>query len=330
MSSPLAPDNCRRIGCGWSWTLPLEAHRMVLTTIASNDLVVGEDYMVGTSSQWYNWQTGWWDTINFCSSVSRWKTLILYHRCHAEVSPWGKSIMTWPQGIIWSGAPNGGWMSISGLSSAGLIGGSRPQQIISVWCPRASESDNLALRMDTETIHWAGWRNLFYHRISKLVGHVSGLATVHPLFTLHLSCIWCGVAAWSVRHWQMLYFARIGSSISSWLLIVYVEPAQTVWCYLALTWSVKFQEYWDEACMKTKCRLRQQHHASHSWLPAKVMYSANSTKCLPWLTRSISIFFLGVQIYQCYRQKLLVLFLLILLLIAMTICDYNNDHYLFN
>ena len=42
----------------------------------------------------------------------------------------------------------------------------------------------------------------------------------------------------------------------------------------------------------------KQHHTPHCWLPAKVMYPANSTKRLSWLTRSTSILLMkNVQIY---------------------------------
>ena len=45
-------------------------------------------------------------------------------------------------------------------------------------------------------------------------------------------------------------------------------------------------------------RLRKQHHTPHCWLPAKVMYPANSTKCFSWLNRSTSILLMeNVQIY---------------------------------
>ena len=37
---------------------PWEAHRSAVTTMGSNDLVVGEDHMLGPSCQRYNWQTG--------------------------------------------------------------------------------------------------------------------------------------------------------------------------------------------------------------------------------------------------------------------------------
>ena len=43
----------------------------------------------------------------------------------------------------------------------------------------------------------------------------------------------------------------------------------------------------------------KQHHTPHCWLPAKVMYSANSTKRFSWLTRSSSILLMmNVQIYM--------------------------------
>ena len=40
------------------------------------------------------------------------------------------------------------------------------------------------------------------------------------------------------------------------------------------------------------------HHTLHRWLPAKVMYPANSTNSFSWLIRSTSIIVAGnVQIY---------------------------------
>ena len=42
----------------------------------------------------------------------------------------------------------------------------------------------------------------------------------------------------------------------------------------------------------------KQHYTLHCWLPAKVMYAANSTKRFSWLTRSTSILLMkNVQIY---------------------------------
>ena len=41
----------------------------------------------------------------------------------------------------------------------------------------------------------------------------------------------------------------------------------------------------------------KQHHSPHCWLPAKMMYPANSTKRFSWLTRSTSILsMMNVQI----------------------------------
>ena len=37
---------------------PGKSTRKTVTTMASNDLVVGEDHMLGLSCQRYNWQTG--------------------------------------------------------------------------------------------------------------------------------------------------------------------------------------------------------------------------------------------------------------------------------
>ena len=42
----------------------------------------------------------------------------------------------------------------------------------------------------------------------------------------------------------------------------------------------------------------KQHHTPHCWLPAKVMYPADSTKRFSWFTRSTSILLMkNVQIY---------------------------------
>ena len=35
----------------------------------------------------------------------------------------------------------------------------------------------------------------------------------------------------------------------------------------------------------------KQHHTPHCWMPSKVMYPANSTKSLSWMTRSSPIFY---------------------------------------
>ena len=44
--------------------------------MGSNDLVVGEDHMLGPSCQRYNWQTGRCGSMAFGSSPRRGKTLI--------------------------------------------------------------------------------------------------------------------------------------------------------------------------------------------------------------------------------------------------------------
>ena len=40
------------------WLSPGKPTRRAVTTMESNDLVVGEDHMLGLSCQRYNWQTG--------------------------------------------------------------------------------------------------------------------------------------------------------------------------------------------------------------------------------------------------------------------------------
>ena len=64
--------------------------RRAVPTIWSNDLVVGEDHMMGPGFQRYNWQTGRCGSIAFGSSHRRGRTLISSPRCLAEVSTCGK------------------------------------------------------------------------------------------------------------------------------------------------------------------------------------------------------------------------------------------------
>ena len=72
------------------WISPGKPSRRAVTTMGSNDLVVGEDHMLGPSCQRYNWQTGRCSSIAFGSSPMRGKTLISSPRCLAEVSTCGK------------------------------------------------------------------------------------------------------------------------------------------------------------------------------------------------------------------------------------------------
>ena len=54
--------------------------------MGSNDMVVGEDHMLGPSYQRYNWHAGRCGSIAFGSSPRRGKTLISNPHCLAEVS----------------------------------------------------------------------------------------------------------------------------------------------------------------------------------------------------------------------------------------------------
>ena len=72
------------------WLSPGKPTRRAVTTMGSNDLVVGEDHMLGPSCQRYNWQTGRCGSIAFGSSPRRGKTLISNPRCLADVSTCGK------------------------------------------------------------------------------------------------------------------------------------------------------------------------------------------------------------------------------------------------
>ena len=62
--------------CGGSVAFPLKPTRRAVTSMGSNDWVVGEDHMLGPSCQRYNWQMGKCGSIVFGSSPRRGKTLI--------------------------------------------------------------------------------------------------------------------------------------------------------------------------------------------------------------------------------------------------------------
>ena len=55
---------------------PGKPTRRAVTTMGSNDLVVGEDHMFGPSCQRYSWQSGRCGLMAFGSSPRRGKTLI--------------------------------------------------------------------------------------------------------------------------------------------------------------------------------------------------------------------------------------------------------------
>ena len=69
---------------------PGKSTRRVATAMGSNNLVIGEDHMLGASFQRYSWQTGRCGSMPFGSSPRRGKTLISNLRCLAEVSTCGK------------------------------------------------------------------------------------------------------------------------------------------------------------------------------------------------------------------------------------------------
>ena len=69
---------------------PGKPTRRAVSTMGSNDLVVGEDHMLGPSCQRYNWQTGKCGSIAFGSSPRIGMALISNPRSLAEVSTCGK------------------------------------------------------------------------------------------------------------------------------------------------------------------------------------------------------------------------------------------------
>ena len=72
------------------WLSPGKPTRRSVTTMGSNDLVVGKVHLLGQSYQRYNWHTGRCGSMAFGSSPRRGKNLISNPRCLAEVSTRGK------------------------------------------------------------------------------------------------------------------------------------------------------------------------------------------------------------------------------------------------
>ena len=66
------------------WLSPEKPTRRAVTTMGPNDLVVGEDHMLGPSCLRYNWQTGRCGSIAYGSSPRRGKALISNPRCLAK------------------------------------------------------------------------------------------------------------------------------------------------------------------------------------------------------------------------------------------------------
>ena len=90
----------------------------------------------------------------------------------------------------------------------------------------------------------------------------------------------------------------VSSPIPSLLLMVQRNPQQAVWSHLVLLWCTMVTEV-KKRCVQDSKNIdyAKQHHTPHCWLPAKVVYSANSTKRFSWLNRSTSILLMkNVQI----------------------------------
>ena len=93
---------------------------------------------------------------------------------------------------------------------------------------------------------------------------------------------------------QMLCY----SPIPSLLLMDQKNPPQAVWHHLVLSCCTMVFEAKRRGVKKCKnIDYVTQRHTPHCWLPAKMMYPANSTKRFSWLTRSPSILLMkNVQI----------------------------------
>ena len=99
---------------------------------------------------------------------------------------------------------------------------------------------------------------------------------------------------------KRLYFVCfVSSPIPSLLLMDKRNPTQAAWYHLVLLWCYMASEVKRRGVQKSKnIDYTKQHHTPHCWLPAKVMYPANSTKRFSWLPRSASILLMkNVQIY---------------------------------
>ena len=79
-------------------------------------------------------------------------------------------------------------------------------------------------------------------------------------------------------------------SISSRLPMVQREPPQAVWRQLAQSFCTILSEVEARRARKQNIDCAKRHHTRHCWLPAKVVYPANSSKRFSWLTRPTAIF----------------------------------------
>ena len=97
-----------------------------------------------------------------------------------------------------------------------------------------------------------------------------------------------------------VYF--VSSHISSLFLMVQRNPPQAVWNHLVLSRCTMVSEVKSRGVQETKnIDYAKQHHNPHCWLPAKVMYPAQSTMRFSWLTRSTSVLLMkNVQIFLLF------------------------------
>ena len=149
------------------WLSPGKPTRRAVTTMGSNDLVVGEDHMLGPSCQRYNWQTGRCGSIAFGSSPRREKTLIR------------------------SGTPKGGLMLNSDLSPAAPQGGRKPPTYKTrVVSTRRRAPTNWVSGRTLQPSIESVVANSFVPSDFLVDGQVSVLGTVHPLLTLSFFSTW--------------------------------------------------------------------------------------------------------------------------------------------
>ena len=131
---------------------------------------------------------------------------------------------------------------------------------------------------------------------------VLNIDTIYNLFLeLRLDTVQlCKVLFFTSYVMKRLHFVCfVTSSIPSLFLMGLRNPPQAVWYHFVLSWCPMASGVLRRCEQESKnIDYAKQHYTPHWWLPAKVMYPANSTKRFSSLTRSTSILLMkNVQIY---------------------------------
>ena len=140
----------------------------------SNNLVVGEDHMLGPCCQRYDWQTGRCGSIAFGSSPRR-----------------GKTLISNPAVLRKYPAPKGRLILNSDLSPAAHQGGRvPPTDKTRVVSTRRRVPTNLVSGRTLQPSIESVVKSSFVSSDFLVDGQVGGLGTVHPLLTLSFFSTW--------------------------------------------------------------------------------------------------------------------------------------------